>query len=78
MIYRKLDENRDYIFGRGKNAYPEGADAVAQAIKSRLLLLYSEWWEDLEDGLPIFSYDYNTLNYSGYTSHRIQTTEKGG
>ena len=30
------------------------------------------------DGLPIFSYDYNTLNYSGYTSHWIQTTEAGG
>lgn len=27
------------------------------------------------DGLPIFSYNYNTLNYSGYTSHWIQTTE---
>ena len=54
MIYRKLDENWDYIFGRGKNAYLEGADAVAQAIKSRLLLLYSEWWEDLEDGLPLW------------------------
>ena len=54
MIYRKLDENWDYIFGRGRNAYLEGADAGAQAIKSRLLLLYSEWWEDLEDGLPLW------------------------
>lgn len=54
MIYRKLDENWDYIFGCGRNAYLEGADAVAQAIKSRLLLLYSEWWEDLEDGLPLW------------------------
>ena len=29
-------------------------EAVAQAIKTRLLLLYSEWWEDREDGLQLF------------------------
>lgn len=27
------------------------------------------------DGLPIFAYDYKTLNYYGYTSHWIQTKE---
>ncbi len=54
MIYRQLDDNGDYIFGRGKHAYLEGVDAVAQAIKTRLLLLYHEWWEDLEDGLPLW------------------------
>lgn len=27
---------------------------MAQAIKTRLLLLYSEWWEDREDGLPLW------------------------
>ena len=30
------------------------------------------------EGLPIFSYNYNTLNYSGYKSYWIQTTEAGG
>lgn len=54
MIYRQLDENWDYIFGHGKHAYLKDVDAVAQAIKSRLLLLYSEWWEDREDGLPLW------------------------
>lgn len=54
MIYRQLDDNGDYIFGHGKRAYLEGVDAVAQAIKTRLLLLYHEWWEDLEDGLPLW------------------------
>ena len=54
MIYRQLDDNGDYIFGHGKHAYLEGVDAVAQAIKTRLLLLYHEWWEDLEDGLPLW------------------------
>lgn len=54
MIYRRLDENWDYCFGRGKKDYLTDLDAVAQAIKSRLLLLYGEWWEDLAEGLPLF------------------------
>lgn len=54
MIYRMLDDNGDYVFGRGKHAYLKDAEAVAQAIKTRLLLLYSEWWEDREDGLPLW------------------------
>jgi hypothetical protein len=31
-----------------------GADAVAQAVKTNLLLLRGEWWEDLGEGLPLF------------------------
>lgn len=54
MIYRMLDQDGDYVFGRGKHAYLEGAEAVAQAIKTRLLLLYAEWWEDRQDGLPLW------------------------
>lgn len=54
MKNRRLDENWDYVFGHGVNDYLTGAEAVAQAIKSRLLLLYREWWEDREDGLPLF------------------------
>lgn len=54
MIYRMLDKDGDYVFGRGKHAYLEGVEAVAQAIKTRLLLLYAEWWEDREDGLPLW------------------------
>lgn len=54
MIYRMLDDTGDYVFGRGKHVYLEGAEAVAQAIKTRLRLLYTEWWEDREDGLPLW------------------------
>lgn len=54
MKVRRLDVNWDYCFGRGQQNYISGVDAVGQAIKQRLLLLYSEWWEDLEDGLPLW------------------------
>jgi hypothetical protein len=52
MKYRALDENGDYTFGR--RIFHTGREAVAQAIVTRLYLLYGEWWENLEDGLPLF------------------------
>ena len=66
MIYRMLDENGDYVFGRSKHAYLEGVEAVAQAIKTRLRLLYAEWWEDREDGLQLFE---KILSSSGSPSN---------
>lgn len=53
MKYRKLDERGDYIIGRRNELY-EGTEAVIQAVKTRLLLLYGEWWENPEDGTPLF------------------------
>lgn len=54
MIYRQLDNDWDYVFGQGKDSYFSGVHAVTQAIQTRLKLLTSEWWEDQEDGLPLF------------------------
>lgn len=54
MIYRKLDANGDYSFGGNAANYVSGVDAVAQAILTRLRLLKYEWWENLEDGLPLW------------------------
>jgi hypothetical protein len=58
MKYRRLDSQHDMTFGRGKNDYlvdiTGNPVAVAQAIKTRLLLFLGEWWEDLDDGLPLW------------------------
>lgn len=54
MIYRKLDENGDYVFGRNQNNYISDAAAVNQAVVTRLRQLIYEWWEDLEDGIPVW------------------------
>ena len=54
MKYRRLDAKGDYTFGSGTKNYLTDLEAVAQAIKTRLFLLFSEWWEDREDGLPLF------------------------
>lgn len=54
MIYRKLDDNGDYVFGGNKNSYTSGAAAVEQAVATRLRQMIYEWWEDLEDGIPVW------------------------
>lgn len=54
MKYRILDENDDYVLGSRSNMFHTGTKAVAQAIKTRLKLLIAEWWENTEDGLPLF------------------------
>jgi hypothetical protein len=45
-------------FGRGVSDYLQDStnnpDAIAQAIKTRLLLFYGEWWEDITDGVPMW------------------------
>jgi hypothetical protein len=51
--YRMLDQNDDYTFGR-RNEFYSGVEAVAQAVKTRLRLLKGEWWENIEDGTPLF------------------------
>lgn len=51
MRYRKHDEQGDYSFGSGLNNFHiEGAEAVAQAIETRLKLWMGEWFADTSDG----------------------------
>lgn len=53
MKYRALDSELDYTLGKNAQNFVSGVEAVAQAIYTRLYLLQGEWWEDLEDGLPL-------------------------
>lgn len=53
MRYRKLDSNGDYTLGR-RDEILEETEAVAQAVKTRILLLLGEWWENPKDGTPLF------------------------
>ena len=52
ISYLMLDANNDPIFTA--NTALTGANAVAQAILTRLNLFLGEWWENLNLGLPVF------------------------
>lgn len=54
MKYRKLTPTGDYSFGNNHQDFVNGKEAIAQAIKTKILLFYGEWWEDLGIGIPIF------------------------
>ena len=54
MKYRRKTETGDYSFGYNQNDYVSGNLAVGYAIKSKILLFYGEWWEDLGVGIPMF------------------------
>ena len=54
MRYRRLDNDGDYTFGAGGADMLIDIEACAQSIRTRMWLLFGEWWEDLTDGLPLF------------------------
>jgi len=72
MIYRELDLNGDYTFGKNMQNFISGAAAVAQAIKTNLLLLKEEWWEDTEEGLPLFQ---NIIGQKFFADGNIQSAD---
>jgi hypothetical protein len=51
---RRIDAEGEPAWGRGVSDYLTDIDAVAQIIKTRLLLFVNEWWEDVFDGLPLW------------------------
>lgn len=70
MRYRKLDENGDYMLGRRDQFYVD-REAVTQAVKTRLRLLLGEWWENTEDGLPLFQEILNTFHAPDQRAEQI-------
>lgn len=52
LLNLQLDETYDVVFDPG--AALVDANAVAQAILTRLRLFLGEWWENRDLGLPVF------------------------
>lgn len=50
--YRKLDSKGDMQGQRGNDNYHLNEQAVAAAIRSRILSFRGEWWENPDDGIP--------------------------
>lgn len=52
MIVRKLSMDNDMLFGQGLSNFAKHAEAVAQNVRTRLLLVLGEWFLNTEDGTP--------------------------
>jgi len=54
VIVRKLGPNFDPLYGNGIACFLTDLAAVAQLIETSLLLFQGEWWNALNQGLPLF------------------------
>jgi hypothetical protein len=52
MQVRRLDDGHDMTFGQGVANMARNDEAVAQRVKTRLLLLFNEWFLDIGAGVP--------------------------
>ncbi|OON35594.1 hypothetical protein BTJ39_22215 [Izhakiella australiensis] len=53
MRYRREDANGDYTFGQGDDTWLiNSPETVAQAVKTRFLLWYGQWFLDTTEGTP--------------------------
>lgn len=78
MRYRALDEDGDMTFGGNNKNFLKDIKAVIQAIKTRIKLLKGEWWENTEEGFPLFQDilgNYDELKIKNRIVERIQQTQ---
>lgn len=55
ILIRATDSDGDWTFGAGKNNYKSGNAAMAQLIRSRLLMFVADCFFDLEAGVDWFN-----------------------
>ena len=60
QLTRRLDANHDMTFGRGLANFAVNAEACAQNVRTRLLMLQGEWFLDTSAGVPYLPNDYVT------------------
>lgn len=79
MRVRALDANGDMTFGHGQADFLiNSPEAVAQIVRTRLLLLQGEWFLDVTDGLAFSTriVGYNTqATYDAAIRERILDTQ---
>jgi hypothetical protein len=55
MIFRNLDNNDDWTFGKGKQNYAQDDNAIATNLKTRLKSFLNDCFFDMEAGLDWFN-----------------------
>ena len=51
MRFRSIDSTGDWVFGKGRNSYLTGNEALMMNIKTRLLEFYQNCFWDMEKGI---------------------------
>lgn len=51
MRFRNVNENGDWVFGKGRNSYLKGNEALMMNIKTRLLSFLNDCFFDTEAGI---------------------------
>lgn len=54
MRYRRLGVNNEPAMGQGNQDFLEDAEAVGQAVITKLRLWRGEWWENIYLGIPMW------------------------
>jgi len=74
-----LDANHDLHIVNGQIARVSKSDAILQTIKTRLLLIYQEWFLDLSKGLPWFTqmmgHRFDIWKVRSYVARQILSTD---
>lgn len=73
MRYRALSTTGDYQLGRAGLFLIDSPSAVAQAIKTRLLLWAGEWFLNSAEGTP---YEQSILGYGTQTTRDLAIKER--
>lgn len=55
LVYRRMDENGDMVFGQSNTGHLSKLEAMAQVLKTRLAAVEGEWWEGDDGALPYFT-----------------------
>ena len=79
MRYRRLDRDGDWQMGHGTTDYLiDSPECVAQAVRTRLMLLTGEWFLDLAEGTPYATHVFGkhvAATYDPILRRRILQTE---
>ncbi|SET17443.1 hypothetical protein [Thorsellia anophelis] len=62
MRVRRISKDSDWTFGAGRANYARSSESVGQRVKTRLHSLVTDWFLNLEHGLPWFSRMERPLN----------------
>jgi len=73
-----LDTNHDLHIVNGQIARVSASDAILQTVKTRLLLIYQEWFLDLAKGLPcltqMLAHRFHLYKIRSYVARQILST----